>query len=69
MGFKQFNIISTVGFLFQILALTYFGNALSTGTVNWTIVGFILILVLFVFLVITKLEKWRALHKKMFGKS
>ncbi len=68
MGFKQFNIISTIGFLFQILALTYFGDALSTGTVNWTIVGMIVLLVLFAFLIITKLEKWKKLHQKMMRK-
>ncbi len=57
MSFRDFNIISTFGYFFQVMTLTYFGEALSAGSVNWTYVIIVLILLVLGFWLITKKKK------------
>jgi len=69
MSFKEFNIISTIGFLFQILALTYLGEALSTGKIDWKMLLIIIILAAAIFLLLTQFRRWKKSHMLFFRKT
>ena len=36
--FRNFNLISTIGFVIQMAILSYFGSELSTGKISWPLV-------------------------------
>ena len=58
--FKNFNLVSTIGFVIQMAILSYFGSELSTGKVSWPLVFISVIVSSLLLITIFKkqIKKW-----------
>tara|TARA_Y100000310_G_C20693469_1_gene823887 strand:+ start:3657 stop:4382 length:726 start_codon:yes stop_codon:yes gene_type:complete len=65
--FRNFNLVSTVGFVIQMAILSYFGSELSTGKISWplVVISVIVSCLLLVSIFKKQIKKWwvKELHQ------